>query len=70
MVGQDEDAVFETPFPKADELRKYLGKWIGFDEAGAVRVFGDSVREADERARSAGLPELTFFRVPDGALVG
>jgi hypothetical protein len=66
----DDDEIFEAPFPDVDALRPYTGRWVGFDETGAIRVSGGTFAEAEDKARSAGLELLTFFGVPAGAVIG
>ena len=71
MGTGDDEEVCEAPFPTVDALRPHVGKWVGFDDSGEIRVFGDTFAEAEEKARVGGLLDLlTFFGVPDGAVIG
>ena len=70
MTKNPSEEVFEEPFPSVEALGPFIGKWIGYDESGEVRVSGENVREAGENAKRAGLVDLVFFWVPNGALIG
>jgi hypothetical protein len=66
----DEDEVFSPPFPSMEALRPYIGKVVGLDEKGQIRVAGDTHREANDKARGAGLVDLASLWVPTGAVIG
>jgi hypothetical protein len=70
MSQPEDDELCAPPFPSAESLRKYIGKWVGCDDDGNVRVSGETARDAGEKARAQGLVDLAFFWVPNAAVIG
>ncbi|MBI5542690.1 MAG: hypothetical protein HY901_02300 [Deltaproteobacteria bacterium] len=69
--SSEEEETFTPPFPSVEALRPFIGKWVGYDDVGEIRVSGKSMSEAGENARATGLFErLCFFWVPDAAVIG
>jgi hypothetical protein len=46
------------------ELQNHPGKWVAMTRSKLIAV-GDSMGEVQEKARSAGKPEATVYRVPE-----
>jgi len=70
-MSDAEDELFAPPFPSAEDLAAYRGRWVGIDERGVIRVAGATHDEACDRAQEQGLLDaLSFLGVPAGAVLG
>ena len=70
MEEREEEVESSEPIPQAEELRRYIGKWVALDDAAKVRASGLTYEETFVAGQRAGLPEPDLLFVPAAAFIG
>jgi hypothetical protein len=69
-ANHSDEPVCSDPFPNAEVLSAYLGKWVALDDEGEVSGSGESFDEAHRQALNRGIREPEVFFVPEHAFAG
>lgn len=69
-LSSAEEPTCSDPFPSAEALSAYLGKWVAVDDHGEVSGSGESFDEAHRQALNRGIREPEVFFVPEHAFAG
>lgn len=65
-MPNEDDEIFEEPFPTVDAMRPYVGKVVGYDDDGVIRLSADSWKDLPEDFDE----KLTLMYIPDVSYVG
>ena len=68
----DDEELFIRAMPPPEAMRRYMGKWIGIDDAGEIRFFGTTAGDVLKAVQSEGLPfdAVSLLFVPKHSFVG
>jgi hypothetical protein len=69
-LNSAEEPVCQDPFPRAEALGAYMGKWVALDDRGEISGSGDSFYLAHNEALNRGIREPEVFYVPEHLFIG
>lgn len=57
--------MYQPPINLSILFKKYVNKWVAFDDNGKVIAYGNSLKVALSKAQKQGFVEPTVMRIPD-----
>jgi len=57
--------MYQPPVNLSNLFKKYVNKWVAFDDNGKVIAYGNSLKVALSKAQKQGHTEPTVMRIPD-----
>jgi len=57
--------MYQKPINISGLFKKYVNKWVAFDNAGKAIAYGNSLKIALNKANKMGYEDPTVMRIPD-----
>jgi len=57
--------MYQEPVNLTSLFKKYVNKWVAFDDNGKVIAYGNSLNAALHKANKLGYEEPTVMKIPD-----
>jgi hypothetical protein len=57
--------MYQKPINLSNLFKRYINKWVAFDDEGKVVSYGNSLKVALHKAQKQGYAEPTVMKIPD-----